>query len=284
MASILSFDNLTSRAEIPTFDYYTVWNRRMEDTLLRMYPQVDPKKVFITGTPQFDFHRRPEFLWSEAETRCRLGLPGRARYLLYAANHSQWTPTEPELIAALATRLEETADLKDVWLVVRLHPLDEPSRWRGFAKRAGQVVVCSPCISGRDADGWSLVGPDDQRLLVSTLFYSLACLNMCSTTALDAAVLDRPVIGVAFASVPESPETEVYREAYRSRHYRPLVESGGLRLARDWDEMLALIRRAIKYAEEDREARRVMVEQECGVVDGQATERIAKVILGLVKR
>ena len=247
-----------------------------------MYPQVDPKKVFITGTAQFDFHRRPEFLWSEAETHCRLGLPSRARYLLYAANHSQWTPTEPELIAALATRLQETADLKDVWLVVRLHPLDEPSRWRGLAKRAGQVTVCSPWFSGRDADGWSLVGPDDQRLLVSTLFYSLACLNMCSTTALDAALFDRPVIGIAFASAPVSAESEIYREAYRSQHYRSLVESGGLRLAEDWNELLALIRQAIKCPHADEGARRVMVKQECGLVDGRAAERIAEVILGLL--
>jgi CDP-glycerol glycerophosphotransferase (TagB/SpsB family) len=107
---------------------------------------------------------------------------------------------------------------------------------------------------------------------------------MCSTTALDAAVLDRPVIGIAFASVIKSKETEVYREAYRSHHYRPLVESGGLRLARDWGELFALIRRAIKCPEEDRLARRLMIDQECGLVDGRAAERITKVILGLLKR
>lgn len=283
VASILSFDNLTSRAEIPTFDHYTVWNQKMKARLVGMYPEVDPKQVFITGTPQFDFHRRSEFRWTREETLRRLGLSPGARYLLYTGNHYAWTPTEPDLVSAFAKKLAQSDDLRDLWIVVRLHPLDDLTRWQRL-ERSHKVVICPPWLTPPDETGWAVLGPDDQRLLVSSFAHCELCVNMCSTTALDAAVFNRPVIGIMFASQASSVETEIYREAYRSQHYRPLVETGGLRLAGNWAELLALVRQGIRCPTGDELERQTMVEQECGVVDGHATERIAEVMLGLLNR
>jgi hypothetical protein len=279
---IQSFDNLTTRPEMPVFEYYVVWNASMRNTLLEVYPRVDPKSVFITGTPQFDFHRRPEFRWTREETLERLRLPPKARYVLYAANHHTWTPTEPELISAFAARLAGNADLSRVWIVVRLHPLDDLSRWQQFPGEGKKVTVQSPWSQSPDNVCWALVGPEDQRLLVSSLAHSEMCVNMCSTMSLDAAILDRPVIGMAFAARPGSLEDRIYREAYDSLHYRSLVESGGLRLARDWDELLTLVRRALRSPELDREERRRMVERECGIADGRAGERVKDVLISLL--
>jgi hypothetical protein len=283
VASILSFDNLTSRSEIPPFDAYLVWNARMQSSLLRMYPQVDQESVFVTGTPQFDFHRRPEFRWTREETLRRLGVPPGARYILYTANHHTWTPTEPELVSAFAERLAQSVDLADLWIVVRLHPLDNCQRWSRQDLRSQQVIVCPSWLTAPVEADWVPVGPDDQRLLVSSFAHSEMRVNMCSTTALDAAVFDRPVIGIAFSVVPGSSEDRVYREAYESVHYRPLVESRGLRMANTWDELMALVRRALKSPQCDREERRRMVEIECGLVDGRAADRMADVLLYLLK-
>jgi hypothetical protein len=283
LAAILSFDNLTSRGGIPTFDFYAVWNTRMRDRLLNMYPEVNPARVFTTGTPQFDFHRRQEFHWPEAETYGRLGLPAASRYILYASNHLMWTPTEPDFVGELARRLKQQRDLADVWIVVRLHPLDQAARWQHLSEQALNVVVSSPWTSPPDAQGWVVPCADDMRLLVSSLAHCGACVNMCSTIALDAAILDRPVIGIAFSTVPGSVEELVYLESYESLHYRPLVESGGLSLAHGWDELMSAVRKALTVPALDRPARRRMVETECGLVDGHATERVAETILTILR-
>jgi hypothetical protein len=283
VASILSFDNLTSRSEIPPFDAYMVWNSRMQGTLLRMYPQVKPENVHVTGTPQFDFHRRAEFRWTREDTLRRLGVPPGARYILYTANHFAWTPTEPELVYAFAERLAQTIDLAELRIVVRLHPLDNYLRWQRQDLGSRKVIVCRPWLTPSVGD-WVPIGPDDQRLLVSSFAHGEMCVNMCSTTALDAAVLDRPVIGIAFAAVPGSSEDRVYREAYQSLHYKPLVESGGLRLAKSWDDLLALVRRAIEQPRCDRQERQKMAERECGVVDGHATDRMLGVFKSLLAK
>jgi len=104
--SILSFDNLTSRGPLARDEHYLVWGVRMKAQLLRLYPQLESRQVSITGTPQFDFHRRPEFRWSRERTLRALGLADGSRYVLYAASHAALTPDEPALVAALA-RSEE---------------------------------------------------------------------------------------------------------------------------------------------------------------------------------
>ncbi len=53
---IFSWDNLTSRSRIfVPYDDYLVWTDRVRD-LLRLYREVPPTRIYVTGTPQFDFH------------------------------------------------------------------------------------------------------------------------------------------------------------------------------------------------------------------------------------
>ena len=69
------------------------------------------------------------------------------------------------------------------------------------------------------------------RRFVSAIAYCDACINIVSTMTLDAAILDRPIVGIEFSREPSSPQEIMYSE-YGADHYRPVVESGGLRLAR----------------------------------------------------
>jgi len=276
--SILSFDNLTSKPAHLIYDYYLVWNQGMKDQLLRFYPQVSESQVAITGTPQFDFHRRPEFLWSRQETLQRLGLPPEARYFLYAAGNQTLVPAEPELVTMLAQRMSREAELREQWLVVRTHPLDDWSRWRTIEQSSERVVLSRAWDTTPDAEHWALPTPADQARFVSSLAHAIACLNIASTTTLDAAILDRPVIGIRFDGERDAPRDIMYEE-YDADHYRPLVQSGGLRLAHNWAELMQLMRQALREPERDREARARMVVQECGVVDGRAAERVANALL-----
>ena len=281
VTSILSFDNLTSRAAYPVFDHYLVWNERMRDQLLRFYPSVLPEQVSVTGTPQFDFHRRSEFAWSRAQTLERLGLDPDAKFFLYAASHESLAPEEPKLVSLIANRMSQDAILSDYHLVARLHPHDDGSRWTNLNCDSAKVVVSRAYGSNNRADRL-LSTQEDHALLISSLLHTAACLNIVSTISLDAAILDRPVIGIDFRNEINSPREIMYEE-YEADHYRPLVESGGLRLAKTWNELIALMQRALSEAEADREQRRLMVERECGHVDGHARERVVTTLMRLLR-
>ena len=277
ISSILSFDNLTSRGLLPSYGQYLVWSEGMRADLLRMYPMVSPERVEVTGTPQFDFHRRPEAHWPRVRTLEALGLPADSRYLAYAASHSSLTPGEPRLVAQLAARLAASPGFSAHRLVVRMHPLDDWSRWEPV--RQLRSVVLSPAWDvPPDPEGWAFGSVADQERLVSTFAHADVCLNIASTATLDAAILGRPVVGIDFRAEPDCPRDILYEE-YDADHYRPLVEMGGLRIAHGWGELEALLAGALREPGADAAQRRAMVERECGAVDGHAADRVADAVL-----
>lgn len=274
---ILSFDNLTSRGRLPVSDYYAVWNQRMKDQVLRLYPDRTSSQVYITGTPQFDFHVRPDLHWNREFVLRRLGLRHFDRYLLYAANCSACAPSEPDLIERFASRCAANPDLSKHRIVVRLHPLDADRRWRRFLDRPGKVLISKPW--GHDAHSF---GIDEQAFLVNTLRHADVCINMASTMSLDAAVLNTPVICVAFATQPGA-EDRFCRQVYETEHYRPLIETGGLRLAKDMDQLVAEVTAYVQEPSRDEILRKELVRREVGVVDGLASERIGTLIARLTQ-
>jgi hypothetical protein len=237
--------------------------------------------VTITGTPQFDFHRRPSCLWTRERTLDTLGVPPGGRYFLYGASHAVLTPEEPRLVAQLASRLDDHAALASHALVVRLHPLDDAPRWTWHVGSRPRVHLSPAFARGSAAaDGWMVPTADDHARLTSSLAHADGCINIASTLSLDAAILDRPVICIDFTSEPESPRDMLYAE-YGAEHYAPLVASGGIRIARSWGELLGLMAEAVTSPERDRDARARMVAEECGPVDGHAAERVARTLISL---
>jgi hypothetical protein len=147
--------------------------------------------------------------------------------------------------------------------VVRPHPLDDGRRWLGLSARDARVVVSWPW----EGSG-GLPGPFDQTRLVSTLLHADVCVNAASTMSLDAAVLDTPVVCVAFRR----------REDVYTEHYRPIVESGGVRVACDSSQLVAELKAYVRDRFRDAAGRRKLVASECGPVDGKAAMRIAELI------
>lgn len=274
LACILSFDNLTSRSLLPEADHYAVWNERMRARLLTVHPRLDPARVHVTGTPQFDFHARAELRWSRADTLDRLGLEPEDRYLVYAANSAVHTPSEPALVARLARACADVPALRTHRIVLRLHPLDDPARWDGIEQADARLRRCPPGGDG-DAGG--------QALLVNLLRHADVCVNMASTMSLDAAAVGTPVVCVGFA-VGEAAEHAYCRDVYRADHYRPIVESGGVRVAQDLNGLLEACAAYVRHPALDAEARGRLAAAECGPVDGRSATRLADLIARLSGR
>ncbi len=141
--------------------------------------------------------------------------------------------------------------------------------------------MCEPFHPPVDGDGWSWSPLEDQALLVSSLHHADACLSVASTIALDAAILGTPAIGLRLGRDREVPG-EVFFEAFDLDHYRPLVESGGIWMARSWPEVSELLARAVEHPEEGRDERERMVASICGTVDGHSGERTARELVAFL--
>lgn len=280
---VLSFDNLTTRGYIPTrhFGHFLVWQEAMAGELRRFYG-ISEDEITVTGTPQFDFHVREDFRWTPMRTAQVLGIDQKRPYFVHCANHQAMTPGEPELIAAVLRKVSVDPRLRNHQWVLRLHPLDDYKRWEPLQKQFDAVRLSRPWSQGRQAAFWGTPSNDELALLANTLRYADATLTMGSSTALDSAVVDTPIVCLGFHPRSGSAEDRFYRESHFSHHYRPIMESQAAPLATNMSELMGQLGRAVTDRGALHEKRASLVAKVCGRVDGNAARRIADIVINLV--
>jgi hypothetical protein len=91
-------------------------------------------------------------------------------------------------------------------------------------------------------------------------------------------------VNVAFDLSPERSFQEPIDQYYtRYDHYRTVVETGAVRMARSPGELLAHVTAYLREPELERDARRRLVELWCGPFDGQSGRRLAAALLGRLR-
>ena len=276
---LFSWDNLTSQGRIiPHYDYFLVWNEAIREQLLQIYDRIRPEQVFVTGTPQFDFHFRPEFYWTREEFCARVGADPTRPIVLYSTGMANHMPGEPQIIERIADMLKEMTDLNAPQLLVRIYAKDLTGRFEGLKKRRPDILF--PEVPWEPA--WLTPKFEDAYLLTNTLRHAAVGINVASTVSLELCMFDKPVINVGYN--PEGVEASLvdYARYYHFDHYRPVVESGAVAVAGSEKEMKDMLRRALTEPQRDSVERRGLIEKMFGqTLDGRSGVRIAEQLIKL---
>ncbi len=274
-ASIISFDNITTRGWIPvTFDAYFLWNRYNEAELRRAYPEAESSKIEIVGAPQFDFYWDPSYIWEEDRWRKELGLPPDRPVILFGAGHYLIVAHEPHWLQQLDEAIESGEIPYQPIILFRRHPNDPLERWLPVLNRAKHVVHDDPWTFGDKEPALTNIRREDIERLASTLAHSHVHVNASSTMTVDGAIFDRPQVGPAYDDRPGRPYDRLTKELYLREHYLPITRSGGLDIVNSRDELIAAIRAGFEQPARLAEGRKRMVREICTYDDGQATHRV----------
>jgi hypothetical protein len=278
-AFIFSWDNLTSQGRIiPPYDFYLVWNSGLRDRLLDMYRNVLPDHVFVTGTPQFDPHFRPETYWSREEFCARVGANPSRPIVLYSTGMANHMPGEPHIVKGIADMVRGMDDLGSPQLLVRIYPKDRTGRFEEL--KGAYPDILFPEVPWEPA--WLTPKIEDTALLTNTLRHATLGINVGSTISLELCMFDKPAINVAYNPPGVDVAPLDYRQGYEFDHYRPVVASGAVALAYSEAQMKVLIRRALADPHEHSANRRRLVASMFGAtLDGRSSERVATVLRDL---
>jgi hypothetical protein len=276
---IFSWDNLTSQGRImPPYDYYLVWNEAIRDQLLDIYDAVRPQQVFVTGTPQFDFHFRSEFFWTREEFCERIGADPLRPIVLYSTGMANHMPGEPEIVEGIAKLLSKMTDLGLPQLVVRVYPKDRSRRFDEVQRRYPEVIF--PVVPWEEA--WLTPSFEDTYQLVNMLRHATVGINVASTVSLELCMFDKPVINVGYNPPSVDKEVVDYMRYYDFDHYRPLVQSGAVMLAKSELELCSMLRDAIINPSADTARRQNLIKGMFGkTLDGHSATRVADRLLDL---
>jgi CDP-glycerol glycerophosphotransferase (TagB/SpsB family) len=262
---VASWDHTVGKGVLsPYLERYVVQNDAMEDDLAR-YHGIGRDRVVVTGWPQTDvFHRRrprEEYV----SLLDAYGLDPDRPLVLVAGNTPTNAPYEARFVERLVGWWQEQAAGR-VSLLFRPHPRD--ARWEErFAAARGREGVHVQPASFTDMD------------VLATLLQHAGCVVAnAGTILLDALVNDRPSVCVVYDE--GAPPGEAWAEKnVLGEHYRELMASGAFLLAAGFDEVAAGIERSLADPGELAEARRRVVLDVAGDVDGHAADRVVDAIL-----
>ena len=277
---IFSWDNLTSQGRVlPQYDHYLVWNEAIRDQLLEIYGKVRPSQVTVTGTPQFDFHFRPEFRWTRERFCQETGADPARPIVLYCTGMANHMPGEPRIVEGIADMLrDEAGALRGAQLLVRVYPKDLTGRFDGLRARRPDILFQRVPWEPK----WLTPKAEDAYLLTNSVRHADVGINVASTMTLELCMFDTPAINVGYNPPGIDIAPVDYRRYYEFDHFRPVVESGAVMLARSEAEMRSMLQRALTNPAEQRAERKALIQRMFGnTLDGLSSHRCAVRLLEL---
>jgi hypothetical protein len=282
MAAVMSWDNLSSKGLInPLPDRLLVWSEHMKREAIALHG-IPPDRIIETGSSVHDAFANPARFGLRADNLRRLGLDPGSRIIFYGTNHAAGFPREFEVVREVAQWVEQDVFGVPCQLVVRLHPQAMTGPFATatdpYLKLSSKrVKIDFPSV--RDSKlPWDLPEKDLDHL-VALLRDADVVINTASTISIDAAILDRPVVSIAYDPAGMTPVSQYYDYT----HMAHVIKVGAARIAASAEELQERIATYLKNPSLDREGRRRIVEQQFGRVDGNNAARTANVILGMLR-
>jgi hypothetical protein len=253
-----------------------------------MYPEIPPESVHVTGSPQFDRHFDPSFRLSHEEFFAQIGLDPDRPLIVYTCATPTLIKHEITITQFLADAVRDGRFARNAQLLVRGHPRGFGSNYPLLHQTYPGVAVFPPPTEHEyrsPEHEAAVVGLilEDEPVHLATLAYQDVQVNVSGTMIVDSAILDKPCVGVYFDLPADVPKGLSVRRFYNRSDMRPIMTSGGIRLADSPEACIEWINRYLDNPQLDAEGRARIRETECGPLDGRAGERIAAGILRLVK-
>lgn len=287
---IRSRDNLAAKIQhLPEAAAYLVWSEVTRGFLHRIYPEISAERVHVTGSPQFDRHLDPAYRLGREEFFRRVGLdPGRP-LVVYTCATPGLIPHEIDIVQALADAVAAGKLRRGhtrAQLLVRGHPRGFGSSVPLLRQPRQDVVVFPPPGTAEyrsDAHEAQVVRLilKDEPVHLATLAYQDVQVNVSGTMTVDSAILDKPVVNIYFDLPAGVPAGLSVRRFYQRSDYRPIVDSGGVRLAHSLQQCVELINQYLDNPHLDAAGRAWIRDNDCGPLDGRAGERVARVLADL---
>ena len=271
IAVLGSWDRPTTKGPLaPGIARYIVNNEKMKQELI-CFHNISAELIDNVGWPQMDVYKQRNVLKSKREIHQELGISVNCKLLLYAANSERLGKHEPGLVDYLAEKVVAKFYGEKVALVVRPHPRDGNWKNRFAPNHSSPEVIVQTAEDGRLDYLAGLLSAAD--ILISTQ----------GSVSLDAVAMDTCVINVAFDGHLQRHFSESVKRWYEMDHYAAVVETGGVWVVNNFQELDEAIKGYLADSTKDSSERKALRQQQLEPFDGKASKRVVGVFERVAK-
>ena len=206
--------------------------------------------MFVTGTPQFDFHFQKKYHWTREDFCAKVGADPKRPIILYSSGMVNYMPHEMVVVEGIADMVKNIPGSPQ--LLVRVYPKDRTNRFDDLKRRRPDIIFQHVNWD----QTWLTPLPDDVIMLTNTFLHVDAGINISSTMSLELCMFDRPVINVGYNPPGVDISPVKFADYYKFDHYRPVAESGAINVVYDIKDMPAALENALRRPADRRQERR----------------------------
>lgn len=260
---IFSWDNLASKGRMAAnFDYYLVWSELMKTELQQFYTSLDKQNIEVVGTPQFEPYVLDRYKTDEKEFVLKFNLNPDFQTICFSCGDIATSKNDELYIEIIANAILK-GEIKNVNLIIRTSPAEDPIRFSKFAEKYPFIKWNYPkwnlSRTGHQ-ESWSQRIPsvEDIRDLRSLLAFSALNINMLSTMSLDFIQFDKPVINVVFGNSANGLYDD--QRFLKYAHIENVVNSNATKIAKNQMELIKAINVYLENPQLDFDNRRQLLQ------------------------
>ena len=212
-------------------------------------------------------------LIDENSWRRGYGIPNEKKIILYAGGYFDVAPNEQDWLMQIDQAISTERIKGKPIILFRMHPVDPIDRWEKVLKDSENIIYTEPWKIRGEIKGKTNISTDDIKNLCSTLKWTDVHINASSTMTVDGAIFNNPQIGPAYDEGDGKIFDSTNKAIYERRHFKPIVESGGLKIAKSKDELIKYINNSLENPQKYEAERKRMVKEICNFDDGKSSIR-----------
>ncbi|MEC4004400.1 hypothetical protein OX283_007015 [Flavobacterium sp. SUN052] len=241
---IFSWDNLASKGRMAAnFNYFLVWSDLMKSELLQFYSSVKSDNVAVVGTPQFESYVLDRYKTDVTSFVKKFDLDSNKKTICFSCGDISTSRNDELYITTIADAILNN-QIKDVSLLIRTSPAEDPIRFQNFVAKYPFVKWNYPkweLSRENHQEQWSQRIPtvEDVQDLRAVLEFSDININMLSTMSLDFMQFNKPVINTVFGNSTNRLYDD--QRFLNYAHIQKVVKSGATKVVLNENELITAI-------------------------------------------
>lgn len=280
VSMVRSWDYLTAKGVIRVKPDLMLVHNEIIKKEAEKYADIKEKDIVVVGMPHFDIYTNSERL-SRKEFYKKLNIPEQNRIILLAPIGSKFGDTDSEIFDILGEAIENGSLPPDLSILIRFPPGDLSDLSSVRHKKALHIEYPGISFKGHHRKE-NEMNIDDMNHLADSLFYSELAIVGPSTMVIDAAVLDKPIIFMGLEGRRTKAYLDSYVHIYDFDHMQNVLKLGGTSMANTPKELIDLINYNLKHYDEKKKERAQIVEEQCGILDGNSSKRLVDILKNLI--
>lgn len=283
LGMILSWDNLYSKSLIRVHPDWLMAHTELAKKQAEKFGDYPPERVRVTGIPQYDRYFTQKDIIAREDFMKAIGADPHKKLIVYGTSGKGSLWIDLDILNIIHEEKDKGSFAEEFELLLRAHPrYDFPPQKLEFIRNQYHFLAVSSTLHlGGGGNDWEF---DEEKtvFLANTLAHADIVISMYSTFFIEAAIFDKPLVGIAFDGEKKRPYWDSAVRFFEWDHLKEIRELKGIWHVRSRRELTDAINAYLKNPALYREGRVRMKEVQSHYIDGKSAERVANIMRELV--